>query len=38
MYQLVFNILGMYGGYYMFRHYIAILRERLWSRLRNVFS
>jgi hypothetical protein len=28
MHQLVFNLLVMYGGSYMFRHYIAILRER----------
>jgi hypothetical protein len=25
--QLLFNLLGMYVGSYMFRHYIAILRE-----------
>jgi hypothetical protein len=28
MHQLLFNVLVMYGGSYMFRHYIAILRER----------
>jgi hypothetical protein len=28
MRQLLFNLLAMYGGSYMFRHYIAILRER----------
>jgi hypothetical protein len=28
MHQLLFNLLVMYGGSYMFRHYIAILRER----------
>jgi hypothetical protein len=28
MYQLLFNLLVTYGGRYMFRHYIAILRER----------
>jgi hypothetical protein len=26
--KLLFNLLVMYGGSYMFRHYIAILRER----------
>src|SRR5215475_12809518 len=26
----------MYGSYYMFRHYIAILRERSWCLLRDV--
>jgi hypothetical protein len=26
--QLLFNLLLMYGGSYMFRNYIAILRER----------
>jgi hypothetical protein len=28
MYQLLFNLLVMYDGSYMFRHYITILRER----------
>jgi hypothetical protein len=28
MHKLSFNLLVMYGGSYMFRHYIAILRER----------
>jgi hypothetical protein len=28
MHQLLFNLLVMYGGSYMFRHYIAILKER----------
>jgi hypothetical protein len=28
MHQLLFNVLVMYGGSYMFRYYIAILRER----------
>jgi hypothetical protein len=28
MHQLLFNLLVMYGGFYMFRHCIAILRER----------
>jgi hypothetical protein len=26
--KLLFGLLVMYGGCYMFRHYIAILRER----------
>jgi hypothetical protein len=28
MHKLLFNLLVMYGGFYTFRHYIAILRER----------
>jgi hypothetical protein len=28
MHQYLFNSLVMYGGSYMFWHYIAILRER----------
>jgi hypothetical protein len=28
MHQLLFNLLVMYGGSYIFRHYIAILMER----------
>jgi hypothetical protein len=28
MHKLLFNLLVMYGGSYMFRHCIAILRER----------
>jgi hypothetical protein len=28
MHQLLFNLLVIYSGSYMFRHYIAILRER----------
>jgi hypothetical protein len=36
MYQLFFNVLAMYGGSYVFRHYIAIRTERLYSLLRDV--
>jgi hypothetical protein len=28
MHELLFNLLVIYGGSYMFRHYIAILRQR----------
>jgi hypothetical protein len=28
VHQLLFNLLVMHGGSYMFRYYIAILRER----------
>jgi hypothetical protein len=28
MHQLLFNLLFMYGGCYMFRHYTAFLRDR----------
>jgi hypothetical protein len=28
IHQLLFNLLVMYGSSYMFRHYVAILRER----------
>jgi hypothetical protein len=28
----------MYGGTYMFRHYIVIIRERSWCFLRSVFN
>jgi hypothetical protein len=31
----LFGLLIMYGSYYMFRHYIAILRERSYCLLRD---
>jgi hypothetical protein len=36
MHQLLSTLLVMYGGYYMFRHYIAIFREHSQSLLRDV--
>jgi hypothetical protein len=38
MHQLLLNLLVMYGGSYMFRHDIAILRERSYSLLRDVLN
>jgi hypothetical protein len=38
MHQLLFNLLVMNDGSYMFRHYIAILRERSYSLLRDVLN
>jgi hypothetical protein len=38
MHQLLFNLLVMYGGSYMFLHYIAILREHYYSLPRDVLN
>jgi hypothetical protein len=38
IHQLLFNLLVMYGGFYMFRHYTAILRERFYTLLRDVLN
>jgi hypothetical protein len=38
MHQLLFNLLVMYGGCYMFQHYFAILGERSWSLLKDELS
>jgi hypothetical protein len=36
MHKLLFNLLVMYGGFYMFRHYIAFLRELSYILMRDV--